>query len=88
VGHETTAVEGGRAALQALKHFAGGQFGFGFANRFNGLCGAAQAATQVQQKEKAGTYYAQLLQNCGGIRSDRPELAQAKTLRASGSRGL
>jgi tetratricopeptide (TPR) repeat protein len=57
-------------------------------NRFNGLYGAAQAATQVQQKEKAGTYYAQLLKNCEGIRSDRPELAQAKTLLASRSGGL
>jgi tetratricopeptide (TPR) repeat protein len=52
-------------------------------NRFNGLYGAAQAATQVQQKEKAGTYYAQLLKNCEGIRSDRPELARAKTLLVS-----
>jgi tetratricopeptide (TPR) repeat protein len=52
-------------------------------NRFNGLYGAAQAATQLQQKEKAGTYYAQLLKNCAGIRSDRPELAQAKTLLVS-----
>jgi hypothetical protein len=54
-------------------------------NRFNGLYGAAQAATQLQQKEKASTYYAQLLKNCEGIHSDRPELAQAKTqtLRAS-----
>jgi tetratricopeptide (TPR) repeat protein len=49
-------------------------------NRFNGLYGAAQAATLVQQKEKAGTYYTQLLKNCEGIRSDRPELAQAKTV--------
>jgi tetratricopeptide (TPR) repeat protein len=57
-------------------------------NRFNGLYGAAQAATQVQQKEKASTYYNQLLKNCEGIRSDRPELAQAKTLLASRSRGL
>jgi tetratricopeptide (TPR) repeat protein len=48
-------------------------------NRFNALYGAAQAATQVQQKEKAGIYYAQLLKNCEGIRSDRRELAQAKT---------
>ena len=57
-------------------------------NRFNGLYGAAQAATQVQQKEKASTYYNQLLKNCEGIRSDRPELAQAKTLLASRSAGL
>jgi tetratricopeptide (TPR) repeat protein len=52
-------------------------------NRFNGLYGAAQAATQVQEKQKASTYYAQLLKNCEGIRSDRPELAQAKTLLVS-----
>jgi tetratricopeptide (TPR) repeat protein len=52
-------------------------------NRFDALYGAAQAATQVRQKEKAGTYYTQLLKNCEGIRSDRPELAQAKTLLVS-----
>jgi tetratricopeptide (TPR) repeat protein len=52
-------------------------------NRFNGLYGAAQASVQVQQKEKAATYYTQLLKNCEGIHSDRPELAQAKTLLAS-----
>jgi tetratricopeptide (TPR) repeat protein len=52
-------------------------------NRFNGLYGAAQAATQAQQKEKAATFYTQLLKNCEGIRSDRPELAQAKTLLVS-----
>jgi tetratricopeptide (TPR) repeat protein len=52
-------------------------------NRFNGLYGAAQAATQVQLREKANAYYSQLLKNCEGILSDRPELAQAKTLLAS-----
>jgi tetratricopeptide (TPR) repeat protein len=52
-------------------------------NRFNGLYGAAQAATRVHEKEKAATYYSQLLKNCEGVRSDRPELAQAKTLVAS-----
>ena len=52
-------------------------------NRFNGLYGAAQAAEMTQQKDKAASYYAQLLKNCDGIRSDRPELAQAKTLLAS-----
>jgi tetratricopeptide (TPR) repeat protein len=57
-------------------------------NRFNGLYGAAQAAAQVQQIEKANSYYTQLLKNCEGVRSDRPELAQAKTLLASASRGL
>ncbi len=55
-------------------------------NRFNGLYGAAQAATQLQQKEKADAYYSRLLKNCEGIHSDRPELAQAKTvLVAAGS---
>jgi tetratricopeptide (TPR) repeat protein len=52
-------------------------------NRFNGLYGAAQAAAQLQQKDKAAAYIAQLLKNCDGVRSDRPELAQAKTLIAS-----
>jgi len=52
-------------------------------NRFNGLFGAAQAAIQLQQKEKAAGYFAQLLKNCGGVNSDRPELDQAKTLLAS-----
>jgi tetratricopeptide (TPR) repeat protein len=57
-------------------------------NRFNGLYGAAQAAAQVHQTEKASAYYSQLLKNCEGIRSDRPELAQAKTLLATANRGL
>ncbi len=52
-------------------------------NRFNGLYGAAQAANLTQQKEKAAGYYAQLLKNCDGVRSDRPELTQAKTLLAA-----
>ncbi len=51
-------------------------------NRFNGLYGAAEAATMIQQKQKAAGYYAQLLKNCEGIRSDRPELEQARTLLA------
>lgn len=51
-------------------------------NRFNGLYGAAQAAEKLQQKEKAAGYYAQLLKNCEGVNSDRPELTQAKTLLA------
>ena len=52
-------------------------------NRFNGLYGAAQAAAQAGQKENAATYYAQLLKNCEGIHSDRPELTHAKTLAVS-----
>jgi tetratricopeptide (TPR) repeat protein len=52
-------------------------------NRFNELSGAAQAAEKLDQKEKAGQYYAQLVKNCPGIDSDRPELAKAKTLVAA-----
>lgn len=52
-------------------------------NRFNGLYGAAQAAKMIQQEKKAAGYYAQLLKNCEGVRSDRPELVQARTLLAA-----
>ena len=52
-------------------------------NRFNGLYGAAQAAEMTKQKEKAAAYYSQLLKNCNGTMSDRPELAQAKILLAA-----
>jgi tetratricopeptide (TPR) repeat protein len=52
-------------------------------NRFNGLYGAAQAAGQMQQKDKAAAYYAQLLKNCSASQSDRPELQQAKMLVAA-----
>jgi tetratricopeptide (TPR) repeat protein len=52
-------------------------------NRFNELSGAAQAAEKLDQKEKASSYYAQLLKNCQGIDSDRAELAKAKTLVAA-----
>jgi tetratricopeptide (TPR) repeat protein len=52
-------------------------------NRFNGLYGAAQAAAQVQQTEKASEYYTQLLKNCESIHSDRPELAEARKALAS-----
>jgi tetratricopeptide (TPR) repeat protein len=49
-------------------------------NRFNGLYGAARAAELAQQKQKAAGYYAQLLKNCEGSSSDRPELERARTL--------
>jgi len=49
-------------------------------NRFNGLYGAAHAAELAQQKEKAAGYYAQLIKNCAGSNSDRPELERARTL--------
>jgi len=52
-------------------------------NRFNGLAGAAKAAELTHHSEKARTYYAQLLKNCEGQQSDRPELAQARSLLAT-----
>jgi len=52
-------------------------------NRFNGLAGAAAAAAKLEQKDKAASYYAQLLKNCSGSHSDRPELQQAKLLVAA-----
>jgi tetratricopeptide (TPR) repeat protein len=52
-------------------------------NRFNGLYGAARAAEMAQQKQKAAGYYAQLIKNCEGSHSDRPELRQARSLLAS-----
>ncbi len=47
-------------------------------NRFNGLYGAARSAQMTNQPAKADKYYAQLVKNCAGANSDRPELAQAK----------
>jgi tetratricopeptide (TPR) repeat protein len=47
-------------------------------NRFNGLYGAARSAQMAQQPATAEKYYAQLVKNCEGANSDRPELAQAR----------
>jgi len=52
-------------------------------NRFNGLYGAARAAEIANKPEKASTYYAQLLKNCEGGKSDRPELERARKLVAA-----
>ncbi len=52
-------------------------------NRFNGLYGAAHAAELIKNTGKARTYYAQLLKNCEGANSDRPELKNARMLLAS-----
>jgi tetratricopeptide (TPR) repeat protein len=51
-------------------------------NRFNTLYGAAHAAELAGKSEQAGTYYAQLVKNCAGSSSDRPELGRAKSLLA------
>ena len=47
-------------------------------NRFNGLYGAARAAEMAKQPAGAEKYYAQLVKNCAGATSDRPELARAR----------
>jgi tetratricopeptide (TPR) repeat protein len=47
-------------------------------NRFNELYGAARASQMTNQPAKAEKYYAQLVKNCAGATSERPELAQAK----------
>jgi tetratricopeptide (TPR) repeat protein len=49
-------------------------------NRFNGLAGAAKAAGLVHQPDKAKGHYAQLLKNCEGQQTDRPELAHARSV--------
>jgi tetratricopeptide (TPR) repeat protein len=49
-------------------------------NRFNGLYGAAQAAEMAGKQEKATRYYAELVKECEGSNSDRPELSRAKGL--------
>ena len=54
-------------------------------NRFNGLYGAAHAAELAHQPEKAKKYYAQLVKNCEGANSDRPELARAKEQLSGGA---
>jgi len=50
-----------------------------YPNRFNGLYGAAQAAEAAGNAEKANTYYAQVVKNCEGSKSDRAELVKARS---------
>ncbi len=52
-------------------------------NRFNGLYGAAQAAQQVGNTEKAKWYYTELLRVCDQADSLRPELEHAKQFLAA-----
>ena len=51
--------------------------------RFNGLYGAAQAAEAAGKSDSATQYYAELVQECAGGSSDRPELTRAKGLVAT-----
>ena len=52
-------------------------------NRFDSLYGAGRAAELMGNQEKANAYYAQLVKNCEGSTSDRPELSHARILLAS-----
>ena len=51
----------------------------GHPNRFNGIYGAAMAAKQSGDKEKATTYFNQLIELTKHSNSNRPELLEAKT---------
>jgi hypothetical protein len=52
-------------------------------NRFDSLYGAGHAAELMGNQEKASAYYAQLVKNCAGSTSDRPELSHARILLAT-----
>src|SRR4051812_22365705 len=52
-------------------------------NRLNGLYGAGRAAEAAGNSDKAKSYYAQMVKNCEGNESDRPELAKAASMVAS-----
>jgi tetratricopeptide (TPR) repeat protein len=47
-------------------------------SRFRGLYGAGRAAELAGQRDKAGKYYGQLIQQVGEAGPERPELRQAK----------
>ena len=49
-------------------------------NRFNALYGAAQSAEMLGENEAANRYYAQLVKQCAGSSSNRPEISQAKAV--------
>jgi tetratricopeptide (TPR) repeat protein len=46
-------------------------------NRFNGLYGAARAAEQLGEKQKAKSYYTKLVEICGPAKQMSPELERA-----------
>jgi tetratricopeptide (TPR) repeat protein len=46
--------------------------------RFDSLYGAAQAAEKLGRHEKANEYYAEIVKNCEGAKSERAELKHAR----------
>ena len=53
-----------------------------YPDRFDGLYGAARAAEAAGKQDQATHYYAQLVKNCEGSSSERPELSRSKELLA------
>jgi hypothetical protein len=53
-----------------------------YPKRFDGLYGAARAAEAAGKPDQATQYYAQLVKNCEGSSSERPELSRARELLA------
>lgn len=47
-------------------------------NRFDGLYGAARAAARDGASAETAVYYAQIVKNCDGSSSQRPELVEAR----------
>jgi len=47
-------------------------------NRFNGIYGAALAAKQTGNREKARKYFEKLMKLSENSNSDRPEISEAK----------
>src|SRR5438067_2207024 len=56
-----------------------------YPGRFRGLYGAAQAAEQIGDKEKAGHYYAKLFEQTAKADGSRNELAQLREHRTDDS---
>jgi Tfp pilus assembly protein PilF len=54
-----------------------------YPGRFRGLYGAAQAAEQIGEKEKANHYYAKLIEQTAKADGSRIELAQLREYRTA-----
>ena len=54
-----------------------------YPGRFRGLYGAAQAAEQIGEKEKADHYYAKLIEQTAKADGSRIELAQLREYRTA-----
>ena len=50
-------------------------------NRFNALCGVARASERAGDRDRAETYYGELLATAGSADTERPELSEAKAFK-------